>query len=432
MGTSVMRRVRSGHRTSTGTGPASSWWRSRGTLDTVPSGRANGFGLLRLLLAMSVVYSHAYPLGWNAQAPLAHFSGGQTDLGSMAVVGFFVLSGFMITASGRRLGLGRFLWHRALRILPGLLVCVLLTALVVAPLMYFHQHGTTTGFWNHPDGPLSYIQGTSTTAISSGYDISGVMHTAMVQHTTHNVAFDGALWSLRYELTCYVVVAVLAAGGVLRRAPRTVLLITAVLWASIAADLLKSAHPRGPFSEATAPILVPVLGGLQTHYLIYLGFCFMLGACAQLYRHRFPINDALGLLSAAVLVASLHWGGLAVVGYPACGYLLIWLGIRMPRQLHWVGRKNDYSYGAYIYGFIVEQWMTMYGATHWGLHRYVAVAAALTLGVAFLSWHLVERQALRLKDVPLPRRLARGRGPGGPGRAATGPVPAQPQPSQAR
>ncbi|MFC1433041.1 acyltransferase family protein [Streptacidiphilus sp. N1-3] len=363
------------------------------------SGRANAFGLLRLVLATSVVYAHVYPLGYNSEDPLWGISGHQTDVGKMAVVGFFVLSGFMITSSGRRLGIGRYSWHRALRILPGLWVCVLVTALVVGPLLFMHLHGTTSGYWHHhPDGPFAYIKGMATTAIASGYDISGVMRTGVQRGLLHNAAFDGALWSLKYELLCYVIVGIFAAGGALKRAPRTVLLATLGLYASMWANTWHASTLRGPSNEPAVYLRVPILGQASSHYIIYLTFAFLLGGCFQLFRDKIPVNDVLGVLSALVVLATFRWGMFTVVGYPAFAYLLIWLGLRLPKQVHWVGRKNDYSYGIYIYGFVVEQVLCMYGASHWGAPRYFGVSLALTAAVAFLSWHLVEKQAMRLKD----------------------------------
>ncbi|MHA6760615.1 acyltransferase family protein [Streptacidiphilus sp. PAMC 29251] len=378
--------------------PRLAWLRSRGTLGQLLSGRANAFGLLRLLLATSVVYAHVFPLAYNDEDPLWAISGHQTDVGKMAVVGFFVLSGFMITSSGRRLGIGRYSWHRALRIFPGLWVCVLVTALVVGPVLYAHLHGSTSGYWNHADGPFEYIKGTASTALASGYDISGVMRTAAQRGLIHDAAFDGALWSLKYELLCYVIVGIFAAGGVLRRAPRTVLLFTLALWSSMWANTLHATTFRGPSNESAASIRIPILGGANSHYIIYLTFAFMLGACFQLFRDKVPVNDLLGVLSALVVLATFRWGMFTVIGYPAFAYLLIWLGLRLPKQVHWVGRKNDYSYGIYIYGFVVEQVLCVYGAAHWGGPRYFATALAVTVVVAFLSWHLVERQAMRLKD----------------------------------
>jgi peptidoglycan/LPS O-acetylase OafA/YrhL len=374
----------------------------RGKLGDLLSGKANGYGLIRLLMATSVVVSHSYPLGFGRLNMGLGRTGGQTDVGSMAVIGFFVLSGFMITASGRRLTIGRYAWHRALRIMPGLWVCLLVTAFAVAPWLYDWQHGTLSGFWTNPDGPLTYLRGTWNTSMSQGWDISGVMKTGQHRHTNYNNAFEGTLWSLRYEIACYVMVGVLAAGGVLRRARRTVPLLAAALWVLILMNLLDAKGWRGAPSEPTANWHLPLLGWLNSHWVVYLGFAFLVGAAFQLYKDKLPVNDLLALLCLGVMAASLVLGGFFVFGVPAFCYLAIWGGVRTPRWLHWVGRKNDYSYGIYIYGFMCQQVLVMHGFARHGLGVYILLSLAATFVCAWLSWHLVEGPALRLKHWTLP------------------------------
>jgi peptidoglycan/LPS O-acetylase OafA/YrhL len=416
------------------TGRTMSWMRSRGTLDQLLVGRANSFGFLRLVLALAVVYAHAYVLGFGSDAswkPLWALSVSPVDASTLAVAGFFALSGFMITSSGRRLGIGRFAWHRALRILPGLWACLLVTALVLAPFLYAHLHnGSLSGFWRHPDGPFTYLKGSWTTAMSSGYDVSGVMRTAAGRGLVHSTAFDGTLWSLSYELFCYVVVGVLAVGGCLKRAPRVVPLIALGLWSSMLLNLLHAPQLTSDGSEPSVGLAVPFLGNLGTHYLVYLGFAFMLGSTMQLYRHRVPVSDALALVCVVVLYLAMHYGGILVFGYPAFGYLLMYLGVRLPSFLHRIGRSNDYSYGVYIYGFLAEQTLAIYRVPRHGMAVYLSLSVLSTVLLAFLSWHLVERQAMRLKDwtLPVPERvrgLLRAGRPALPGAPAETPATAE-------
>lgn len=391
---------------------ATSLWRSRGTLGEFMSRRANSFGFLRLGLALAVVVSHSKPIGYGTTDPGTRWTGGQTNLGSLAVVGFFTISGFMITGSGLHLGIGRYAWHRALRLLPGLWVCVAVTAFVVAPVLYLHQHGSTAGFWHNPDGPLQYVEGTWNTSLDKGFDISGVMRTAIRRGTNFNGSFDGALWSLSYEILCYVGVGILAVGGVLARARRTIPLLAAGLWMLIVMNLWDAPTWRGAPRDGQATIDVPLLGHMITHYLIYLGFIFLLGAVFRLYQHRIPVNDLLALAALIAVAGSLRYGAFYVIGYPALTYLVIWLGVRLPRPLQAIGRTHDYSYGVYIYGFIVEQAVAMFGGTRHGRLAYLAVSVALTLLAAAGSWHLVERPALRLRHWT-PRLLRRRPPPSG-------------------
>ena len=63
-------------------------------------GQANNFDALRFLLAISVLFSHSMLLS-NVVAidPLEWLSGGTTYLGEQAVNSFFIISGYLITAS---------------------------------------------------------------------------------------------------------------------------------------------------------------------------------------------------------------------------------------------------------------------------------------------------------------------------------------------
>jgi len=63
----------------------------------------------------------------------------------------------LITRSARRTGIGRYAWHPAC-VSPGLWVCLLVSALVVAPLMTLHELGTLRGFWSEPGGPFGYLR----------------------------------------------------------------------------------------------------------------------------------------------------------------------------------------------------------------------------------------------------------------------------------
>ncbi|MGC4772234.1 acyltransferase family protein [Micromonospora sp. DT44] len=375
--------------------------RSRGTLADLLSGRSNGIGLIRLCLAVGVVLSHSKPLGFGANDLGYHLTGRQTNVGTMAVYGFFVLSGLLITRSARRTGIIRYAWHRALRIFPGLWVCLLITALVVAPLVALREHGTTAGFFDNAwdrGGPLAYLQANWWTGVRQ-YGIQDLLKaTTPWGEKSGSSVFNGALWSLKYEMFCYVVVGVLAVTAVLRNARRFVLFLTVALYLSILQDWVSSGQFSGPASTASWSFDSPLVGVMSFHYIVYLGFLFAFGATLDLYRERVPINDALGIGSAVALGLSLLFGGFFAIGLPAFAYLLVWLSVRMPRQLHWVGRKNDYSYGIYIYGFVGQQVMASLGWSRWGYVPFAAMSLAVAFVAAFVSWKLVERPALRLKD----------------------------------
>ncbi|MEV6398106.1 acyltransferase [Streptomyces sp. NPDC051907] len=374
-------------------------------------------GFIRLSLATAVVVSHASVLGFGDTEFGLAFSHHQTTLGTLSVYGFFVLSGILVTRSGKRLPIGRFLWHRALRLLPGLWVCLAVTAFLVAPFLYWRQQGTLYGFFGHAPGPLDYLRSNWFVAFEQR-DISGVIATARESGLATSPSVNGALWSLRYEVLCYFGVALLALTGALARARRVVLLIAAVLGWLVVREA--AGHPfwSGAWDASyyESITLIPAMGSVDPDVIVYLGFAFALGTLIELYRERIPVSDVLGAASVLTLLATLYFGYFYTVGLPALAYLLLWLAIRLPKPFRRIGARHDYSYGIYIYGFVVEQSLVVLGLARWGFWPYLAMALAGTLLAAALSWHLVERPAMKLKDLGRKRP-----GPGSPAAAAPEP-----------
>ncbi|MFF7296898.1 acyltransferase family protein [Streptomyces sp. NPDC008265] len=370
--------------------------------------------VIRLVLAAAVIVSHSRILGFGKPEFGHGFTQGQVDFGKWSVYGFFVLSGILVTRSGMRLGLGRFLWHRALRLLPGLWACLFVTALVIAPLMYWKLHGSLDGFARRDGGPVDYLLSNSAIRIRQA-DVSSVVTDATQNGIAHDPGINGALWSLHYEVLCYLGVAVLAVTGVLARARRAVLLIALVLALLLVREAATQPFWAGPFDSSYSRLVeIPLLGHTHPAFALYLTFAFVLGAVIELYRERIPVSDALGFLSLVTLLASARFGYLFVVGIPAFAYFLVWLAIRLPAPFRRIGARNDYSYGVYIYGFVVEQALAVFGFTRWGLLPYLALSLTVAFLLAVVSWHCVERPAMRLKDLG-------GRRPVGRPRHRTGP-----------
>ncbi|WP_238016119.1 acyltransferase [Dactylosporangium sp. AC04546] len=366
------------------------------TLQTRYDPKANGLGLLRLVLALAVLVAHSWPLGSGAANPGLGLTHGQTDLGTLAVDGFFVLSGFLVAASGRRLGPLRFAWHRFLRIFPGLWTCLLVLAFVLAPLVSL----ATRGRLGDPGASLAYAWG-NWFGNPHVWGIGDLFAETPYGRLTDASVFNGSLWSLVYELSCYAGMIALIATGVLRRCPWLVPLLALAAYVVIVSDFLRTVGTHG---LATRPVQrgaigpIPLIGALNLQMTIYLGFLFLLGATIQLYRHRVPVHPMLALVAFSAFAGSMLVGGFFVVGLPAFAYLLVWAASVLPQAVHGIGRRHDYSYGIYIYAFPVQQVIALAGGAAWGVLPYIVLSASGALVLATLSWHLVERPALLLKD----------------------------------
>ncbi|MGW5557149.1 acyltransferase family protein [Micromonospora sp. NPDC003944] len=367
------------------------------TLQGRYSAQHNAFGVLRLAMACGVIIAHAGPLGFGQHNLGAGTFGRQSDLGTLCLYGFFLISGFLITDSALRSTLHQYVRARLLRVFPGLWVCLLVTAFVFAPLAALHENGNLDGFWGHPEGPFAYVT-TNILASMEQFPISGLLaETPYGLIVGGPSAFDGSLWTLRYDLAFYGIVGILVVTSVLHRAPRAVLVLTAVCYALILRDFFTAPtwSSRPPQHGAIGPF--PLLGAFAADWTLMLGFLFLLGAAARLYAHRVPMNRDLAVLAGVALVGSLWLGGFFAVGLPAFAYLVLFAAVALPKRLSGISRRHDYTYGIYIYGFPVQQMIALFGGARFGMVGYIVLSLLGALLFAVLSWHLVERPALGFK-----------------------------------
>lgn len=137
-----------------------SWWQEpeESFVDAFDR-KNNSIGCMRFVLASLVILAHSYPLGGYGIKILRRVSEGQADFGEMDVLGFFILSGYLIATSYvHAKSLPRYLWHRIIRIMPGYWVSLLVVAFVFAPIFYININGSLSGFdILSAGGPLDYV-----------------------------------------------------------------------------------------------------------------------------------------------------------------------------------------------------------------------------------------------------------------------------------
>jgi peptidoglycan/LPS O-acetylase OafA/YrhL len=334
----------------------------------------NSFGFLRLLFAGMVLFAHACRLGSFGPDPLSDFSQGAQDFGKWGYHGFFALSGFLIARSeSRSASLGVFLVNRLLRAAPGFWVCLFMVAFAFAPLALWLEQGSLDGLGALVPHSWHYLTSNFFFRIGE-HHIGGLLK----QLSFPNV-FDGSLWSLEYGARCYLVIAGLGLLGGSQKRRGLVLGLTLALWILCRVDDVVPGR---------------VLDGF-TYVVVESAVFFFAGSCLFLFRDRIPYGDRPMLLCALALFVALNDGLFKVVGPFGLPYLVVSLGIALP--LSAIGKSADYSYGICLYGFPIQQTLALAGVHQWGFWPYFAASAAITLVFAVVSFHLVERPALRLR-----------------------------------
>ncbi|MHA6781106.1 acyltransferase family protein [Pseudonocardia saturnea] len=354
------------------------------TLDRAFDPRSNSVNALRLGLAGLVLFSHTLKLHGGSD-PLGRRTGGDVDIGTMAVDGFFALSGFLIVGSYLNSpSTGRYLWRRCLRILPGFWVCLLVTAIVVLPIAQLLEFGNMAGFpLTGESSALSYLVNNSAMFIRQ-FEVDGLLGGEPV---------NGSLYTLFYEFLCYLGVAALGAVGLLRRRTWPLLAVAGTVWLFVVWQLVADAA----LYEASSTLSIAVRFGAM----------FLAGAVAHRLAHRIPVSWAGGvvavvLLAQAVVLAILVGGDpqstlvYVVVAPPAVAYLVLLLGSRT--ELRRIGARRDLSYGLYVYAWPVQILLIVAGAALWPVALYGVTSLVIALAMAWASWTWVESPALRLKS----------------------------------
>ncbi len=374
-----------------------------------PRSRDNIFNLLRLCLAIMVIFSHSYPTlrGISVLDPTAHLLRDQKDLpfyhaidaGLLAVYGFFAISGYLVTMSWQNSrGLRDYLKKRVLRICPGFAAAYLISVLVAGRLMalypeqYFHE----------------VLAGKKELLLQLV-----LLKLPWTPPLQNDAVINGSLWTISFEFWCYLVVAALGTAAFLSRrilprvvvqaAPALLFAFTYVVYcAHCAGHLLGTlglmdGHLRSLESSRWVERIVFISPGNAVSWSRQFVY-FAAGMCLYLYRDTLLNRRALVYVSVAVLAASVALVPALAYTLPIFGaYALIALCLVPSRTLAQVGRKADLSYGLYLYAFPVQQVLVLYFGRHLTPVTLFLVALALTAVFATASWFGVEKPFLSLK-----------------------------------
>ncbi|OBG94664.1 acyltransferase [Mycobacterium sp. E3251] len=345
--------------------------------------RSNALNALRLVLAAEVMLFHSWPI--TGRTPPAAIN---QLFFSVGVDGFFAISGFLITRSWLTDPRVRdYLTARALRILPGFYICLVVTAFVFAPISVLIEGGSALKLLRSI-APIEYVLKNSAVAYLQP-NIAGTLSQAPGGPT-----WNASLWSLVWELLCYLAVAFIGVVGLAnRRWVSPVLLVVAVCAALV-------------FPPLTFP-------GVWTIPQLAARSAIMFAAGAVMYQWRdvIPARWSLVAVCAAIVVAAGFLPDYRVVAALPLAYVVIVSGALLQHKR--LQLRTDISYGVYIYAYPTQKILAVCGLATLHPVVFFVVSAVSTLPVAALSWFVIEKPSMSLK-----RRLKQKWGapaPAGPG-----------------
>lgn len=335
---------------------------------TMATPEKNSLDLLRLIAAMLVLYSHQFAL--MGQLEPSFF--GWTSFGGAGITIFFFLSGLLVWSSWQRDPQpGRFLMRRSLRIFPALWLVVICSMFLVGP-----------AFSNLPVSEY-LLSPKAWFYLGTAFLVPGNTLPGVFAGNPYPLAVNGSLWTLPLEFMCYISVVML---GVLPVASRGVLIATSVMLCVVLASM------------------VPMLAGprFSVHFEMMAVFWWgvLYGYCTQRLPHSNP-GKALTLVlgcAAFSLFALLGPRGFERMAMLVCSAGLVHLALRVAAEARLTDPVGDLSYGLYIFAFPVQQMLIHRNKAHsLSVETAFGLSLLVTAALAFCSWHLVEKRALRFK-----------------------------------
>jgi peptidoglycan/LPS O-acetylase OafA/YrhL len=357
------------------------------------NGVGPGFDLLRLGLACAIFYGHAKWIAGSSVGPAVvtdalmqqglapdaaqaaamdwSLTGSVKRVYHLAMVPmFFALSGFLVMGSAARLrSLKPFLAFRFLRIFPALTVEVVLSALVLGPLfttVSLHQYVSDPLFLNYFGNILGIVH----------FDLPGVFIDNPATRTVNT-----NLWTLPSEFYCYLITAGLMFTGLLFRRS---LFLAGMILATLGLLAASLSHGIGVTAgNIYGPIVVV--------------YYFFVGCLIHQWQDRIPFGWGYFLAACVAAAAAMAVPRGVFVAPFFLAYATVFIGtLGLPRLplIH----RGDYSYGIYLYGFPICQALIAAFPALRGHENWLSLGAGLlTVAVAVLSWHLIEKPTLALK-----------------------------------
>ena len=337
--------------------------------------RKNNFDILRLLCALFVILSHSYVLlGQNDNELLLKLTDNiiWSDLG---LCGFFTISGYLIYKSlTTSKNVWSYLGKRALRIFPGLLVCLILV--VFACSFVYSGDGN---YWTQKESYTFVLSNFLLYPIQ--WDISGVFDSNPIS------TVNGSLWTLPYEFTMYIILILLL---LLRNDLIKKVLVVII----VCALLLKNTIFAYNFNNTDIFYLNVTLFSRFAQYFAVGVFLQMISLSSWSKKIKNIITVISLLLSVGFIVLKIT--PLAML---CLSIMFILFGEMCCEKIYdLIHKVGDLSYGTYIYAFPISQILIVTcNSNSLSPTMLTILTILIVLPIAYLSWRFIEKPALALK-----------------------------------
>lgn len=334
----------------------------------------NNFDFLRFLFALLVVISHSYELSggneiefWSSQIVYR-----QINCSSIGLNGFFVISGYFIFQSLQRSNsVKTYFLKRILRLYPGLIGVLLITILLI-PFLHVNKSNVFQQLDYYTYLPYNL----------SLFCFQAVVKGVFDKNLYHSI--NGSLWTIRYEFVMYIGVALLFFIKekiiFLQRLLLIVFILMYLLFLFI--FFFKT------FGEVN-------FINLKAQFFFNLGTFFAMGSLLASINFQKYVSKKKLFLIILLFLMSLYFEVFTVLKHIIFSLLILIIGYIKVPYISTFGKYGDASYGIYIYSFPIQQSLMYYFQLK--TCPLMLISCLLSIIFGYLSWHLIEKRALRFK-----------------------------------
>ena len=339
--------------------------------------RKNNFDFLRLVFATLVLVTHSYVLSGSSENDiLGIWTSGQINCSSLGVKGFFIISGYLIFQSAFRSRSWRdYIIKRILRIYPGY-IAVLIFAVVLAFCLSDHNlrgYLADNSVW-------SYLGNNIAMFLPLHYQIDSVFGTNVYKY-----AINGSIWTIPYEFFFYIILSFVFA---LKKWPE--LLTAALAFFYIIIFLWTVKYEDRPGIDLLKNIF-------DIHLLAHFALCFFGGALLASLRVDLSKYKTYFLIGSCVMcIIFIATKTFYFTQFAILPLIIVLTGSHATKGIAGLNSKiGDFSYGIYLYGFIVQQ--TLEHFFKFNCWKLMITSIPISFIFGALSWFLIEKRALQAK-----------------------------------
>ncbi|MDP9076359.1 MAG: acyltransferase [Bacteroidota bacterium] len=332
----------------------------------------NNFDFLRFWFALIVVLVHTYELSGYIR-PLNYLAYLDSFI---AVAGFFIISGFLITRSySWSKNVTEYLKKRARRLLPAYLFIILICAVGMSSISILKINA-----YFSESALYKYILCNFTFLNFLQPCLPGVFNNNSM------CAINGSLWTIKIEVSFYIILPILY-HYINKSKKKFLFLISMYVLAIVYNFMLYKAFQNSTNKSHLYFIL--------THQLPSLMPYFIAGMTLHFY-----FDEIMKFRKKLILIALPFFWGEYLFNYEvfrpiALAIIVFYLAYDFKIFNNW-GKFGDFSYGIYLFHFPIIQIFVYYGFfKKFNPSAVLLVVLLLVLTAAYLSWNLLEKRFLK-------------------------------------